>query len=129
MVAIAIVLHLPDWQVRTIGFTAAVVMVSRLPYADVPRFFLTRRWPWVAVLIPVLAVAIDPLILLAYLIDAPVVMVPVIWQAVERRETGRALLSLPGFFVLRVVNGAFMLRAFWNEMVVGRPLRVYEKGH
>jgi biofilm PGA synthesis N-glycosyltransferase PgaC len=81
------------------------------------------------VLIPVLAVAIDPLILLAYLIDAPVVMVPVIWQAVERRETGRALLSLPGFFVLRVVNGAFMLRAFWNEMVVGRPLRVYEKGH
>jgi poly-beta-1,6-N-acetyl-D-glucosamine synthase len=81
------------------------------------------------VLIPVLAVAINPLILLAYLIDAPVVMVPVIWQAIERRETGRALLSLPGFFVLRVVNGAFMLRAFWNEMVAGRPLRVYEKGH
>lgn len=81
------------------------------------------------VLIPVLAVAIDPLILLAYLIDAPVVMVPVLWQAVERGEGGRALASLPSFFVLRVVNGAFMIRALWNELVVGRPLLVYEKGH
>ena len=81
------------------------------------------------VLIPVLAIAIDPLILLAYLIDAPVVMVPVLWQAVERRETGRALASLPSFFVLRIVNGAFMIRALWNEFIAGRPLVVYEKGH
>jgi poly-beta-1,6-N-acetyl-D-glucosamine synthase len=81
------------------------------------------------VLIPVLAIAIDPLILLAYLIDAPVLMVPVLWHAVERGEGRRALASLPGFFVLRVVNGAFMLRALWNELVVGRPLLVYEKGH
>lgn len=81
------------------------------------------------VLIPVLAVAIDPLILLAYLIDAPVVMVPVLWHALERREVGRALLSLPSFFVLRVVNGAFMIRALWNELIAGRPLLVYEKGH
>lgn len=81
------------------------------------------------VLIPVLALAIDPLILLAYLVDAPVLMVPVLWQAVERREVGRALASLPGFFVLRVVNGAFMIRALWNELIAGRPLLVYEKGH
>lgn len=81
------------------------------------------------VLIPVLAVAIDPLILLAYVIDAPVVMVPVLWHAAERGETGRALASLPSFFVLRVVNGVFMIRALWNELVAGRPLLVYEKGH
>jgi poly-beta-1,6-N-acetyl-D-glucosamine synthase len=81
------------------------------------------------VLIPILAIAIDPLILFAYLIDAPVVLVPVLWLAVERREMGRALASLPGFFVLRVVNGAFMLRALWDELVIGRPLAVYEKGH
>ena len=81
------------------------------------------------VLIPVLAVAIDPLILLAYLIDAPVVMVPVLWHAAERKEAGRALASLPSFFVLRIVNGAFMLRALWNELVARRPLLVYEKGH
>lgn len=81
------------------------------------------------VLIPLLAIAIDPLIFLAYLIDAPVVMVPVLWQAAERGETRRALASLPAFFVLRVVNGAFMLRALWNEIVLARPLLVYEKGH
>ena len=28
-----------------------------------------------------------------------------------------------------VVNGAFMLRALWAELVLGRPLLVYEKGH
>jgi poly-beta-1,6-N-acetyl-D-glucosamine synthase len=81
------------------------------------------------VLIPALAIAIDPLILLAYLIDAPVVMVPVLWQAAERGEVRRALASLPSFFVLRVVNGAFMLKALWDEFVAGRPLLVYEKGH
>ena len=81
------------------------------------------------VLIPVLAVAIDPVILLAYLIDAPVVIVPVLWQAAERGEVRRAMASLPSFFVLRVVNGVFMLRALWNEVVTGRSLLVYEKGH
>jgi cellulose synthase/poly-beta-1,6-N-acetylglucosamine synthase-like glycosyltransferase len=81
------------------------------------------------VLIPVLAVAIDPLVLLAYLVDAPVVLVPVLWQARGRREVGRALASFPSFFVLRIVNGVFMLRALWRELVVSRPLVVYEKGH
>src|SRR5215213_6774561 len=81
------------------------------------------------VLIPVLAIVIDPLILSAYLIDAPVVLVPVLWLAVQRREVGRALASLPGFFVLRVVNGGFMLRALWDEFVAGKSLAVYEKGH
>jgi cellulose synthase/poly-beta-1,6-N-acetylglucosamine synthase-like glycosyltransferase len=81
------------------------------------------------VLIPLLAIAVDPLVLLAYLIDAPVVMVPVLWMAAERGETGRALASLPSFFVLRVVNGGFMLKALWDEFVTGRTLSVYEKGH
>jgi cellulose synthase/poly-beta-1,6-N-acetylglucosamine synthase-like glycosyltransferase len=81
------------------------------------------------VLIPALALAVDPLIFFAYLVDAPVVMVPVLWQAIERRETRRALASMPSFFVLRVVNGFFMLRALWDELIAGRPLLVYEKGH
>jgi poly-beta-1,6-N-acetyl-D-glucosamine synthase len=81
------------------------------------------------VLIPILAIAIDPLIFLAYLIDAPVVMVPVLWLAAERGEVRRALASLPSFFVLRIVNGAFMLRALWDELIAGRSLLVYEKGH
>jgi biofilm PGA synthesis N-glycosyltransferase PgaC len=81
------------------------------------------------VLLPVLAVAVDPLFLLAYLVDAPVVLVPVLWQAVARGETARALASFPSFFVLRLVNGLFMLRAVWSELIVRRPLLVYEKGH
>jgi cellulose synthase/poly-beta-1,6-N-acetylglucosamine synthase-like glycosyltransferase len=81
------------------------------------------------VLIPVLALAVDPLFLLGYLVDAPVVMVPVLWQAFERREARLALASMPGFFVLRIVNGVFMLRALWDELVAHRPLLVYEKGH
>jgi poly-beta-1,6-N-acetyl-D-glucosamine synthase len=81
------------------------------------------------VLIPVLAVLVDPLVLLAYLVDAPVVLVPVLWQAIGRGEIGRALTSFPSFFVLRIVNGFYMLWAVWRELIVGRPLVVYEKGH
>src|ERR687896_442793 len=80
-------------------------------------------------LVPVLAIVLDPLVLLAYLVDAPVVLVPVLWQAIGRRETGRALASFPSFFVLRVVNALFMLSAVWREFVMRRPLLVYEKGH
>ena len=81
------------------------------------------------VVLPLLAILVDPAFLLAYLIDAPFVLVPVLWQAAERGEAGRAVASLPSFFVLRVVNGVFMLRALWRELVVRRPLLVYEKGH
>lgn len=79
--------------------------------------------------LPILAVAVDPVVLLAYLVDAPVVLVPVLWQAFGRGEVGRALASFPSFFVLRIVNGAYMLSAIWGEIVMRRPMLVYEKGH
>jgi biofilm PGA synthesis N-glycosyltransferase PgaC len=81
------------------------------------------------VVLPVLAIVVDPLVLLAYVVDAPVVLVPVLWQAIGRGETMKALASFPSFFVLRVVNAVYMLQAMWRELVVGRPLLVYEKGH
>lgn len=81
------------------------------------------------VLLPVLAVLVSPWFLLGYLVDAPAVLVPVLYKAHERGEVGRALASLPGFFVLRTVNAWFILRAFWLEMIVRKPLLVYEKGH
>ena len=37
--------------------------------------------------------------------------------------------SFPAFFVLRVVNALYMLSAVWREVVMRRPLLVYEKGH
>jgi biofilm PGA synthesis N-glycosyltransferase PgaC len=71
----------------------------------------------------------NPLILLVYVLDAPALMVPVLTKAVARREFWRALSSIPAFFVLRVFNCLFVLEAIWSEMIVRRPLRVYEKGH
>jgi poly-beta-1,6-N-acetyl-D-glucosamine synthase len=80
--------------------------------------------------LPVLAVVFrSAWPLLGYVIDLPAILIPVLAAAVRRRETGRALASLPAFFVLRTVNALFFVRALWNELVAGRPLLVYEKGH
>jgi poly-beta-1,6-N-acetyl-D-glucosamine synthase len=80
--------------------------------------------------IPVLAVVLGaPWILLVYVIDVPAVIVPVLVAARRRGEVTRALVSLPSFFVLRTVNGFFMLQAMVAELVLRRPLLVYEKGH
>jgi cellulose synthase/poly-beta-1,6-N-acetylglucosamine synthase-like glycosyltransferase len=80
--------------------------------------------------LPVLALALgNPWLLLGYVIDVPAILVPVLAGAIPRREAGRALLSLPAFFVLRTVNGIFFLRAVWAELIRGRSFHTYEKGH
>jgi biofilm PGA synthesis N-glycosyltransferase PgaC len=71
----------------------------------------------------------NPLVLLIYVLDAPALMVPVLTEAAARREFWRALFSIPAFFILRVVNCLFVLEAIWSELIVRRPLLVYEKGH
>ena len=81
------------------------------------------------VLLPLLAIFVHPLFLLGYVIDLPLVAVPALVKARERGELGRVLLSLPCFVLLRVVNAVYMLRAIWSEVVLGRTLLVYEKGH
>ena len=82
------------------------------------------------IVLPVLAILLaDPRVLLTYIIDVPVVLVPVMVKAVQRREIVRALVSYPAFFVLRLVNSVFMLEALWSELIMGRTLNVYEKGH
>lgn len=80
-------------------------------------------------LLPLLAIFVNPLFFLGYLIDFPAVLVPVLYTAAKRKEVGRALASLPGFFVLRFVNAIFLLKAFWFEFVIRKPLEVFEKGH
>jgi biofilm PGA synthesis N-glycosyltransferase PgaC len=81
-------------------------------------------------LLPLLAVALrSPWPLVGYVIDLPAILIPVLAAAVRRGETGRALLSLPSFFVLRTVNAVFFVSALWRELVMRRPLVVYEKGH
>jgi cellulose synthase/poly-beta-1,6-N-acetylglucosamine synthase-like glycosyltransferase len=81
------------------------------------------------ILVPVVAVLVDPRFLAAYVIDAPAVALPVLAGAVPRREVRKALASLPCFFVLRLVNAAYFLHALWLELVRGRTLDNYEKGH
>ncbi len=81
------------------------------------------------VVIPWLAIQVSPLFLLGYVIDAPVVMVPVFATARRRREVCRAFLSIPGFFVLRTINAFFMLEAIFSELIANRTFKTYEKGH
>jgi len=81
-------------------------------------------------LLPVLALLFhNPYILLGYIIDIPAIVVPVLVGAIPRREAGRALVSVPCFFILRTVNAIFFLAAIWSEVVLGRKLLAYEKGH
>ncbi len=82
------------------------------------------------VIIPLLIILLPmPVLLLAYVIDIPIVLLPVLVKAVERREVALALASVPSFVVLRVINSYFMLEAFITEMVLGKSFRQYEKGH
>ena len=80
-------------------------------------------------LIPLLAILISPFFLLGYVIDLPAVAVPVLAAAIPRKETGRALLSLLCFPVLRIVNGWFMVKAVWMEFILRRSFTTYVKGH
>jgi cellulose synthase/poly-beta-1,6-N-acetylglucosamine synthase-like glycosyltransferase len=108
-------------QLLRIPFLRAAVMISLWDAIIASLAYL--------VLLPCLAVFVSPLFLLGYLIDAPAVAVPVLIKAAERRELGRALASLPSFFVLRTVNSVFLLQAIWCEWVLRKRLTVYEKGH
>ena len=55
--------------------------------------------------------------------------VPVLLGARRRGELGRALVSIPAYFVLRLANCWYMLSAVIAELVLRRRLEVYEKGH
>lgn len=81
------------------------------------------------VVLPVLAVVVSPLFLIGYVVDAPVIAVPVLLEAARRGEVVKAMTSLPAFFVLRLVNGYLLLKALAFELVLRRPLTTYEKGH
>lgn len=82
------------------------------------------------VLLPLLAILFaNPIFLVGYVLDAPAILIPVVVAAFGDRKLGQALASLPAFFILRMVNSVFLLEAVWSEVVLRRPLLVYEKGH
>jgi len=80
--------------------------------------------------IPLLAIVFkQPLFLFAYLIDLPAIAVPLFFTPHGRKNIFKVIACIPSFFVLRMVNAYFLLRAIWDEWVLKRPLLVYEKGH
>lgn len=80
--------------------------------------------------IPLLAVMFrQPLFLLGYVIDLPAVVIPALFNSEGRKNFWKVLASVPSFFVLRTVNGYFIVSALWKELVLRQPLKVYEKGH
>ncbi len=81
-------------------------------------------------LLPLIALLLrNPYILLGYVIDIPAIVVPVVVGAWALRDLGRALISVPSFFILRTVNAVFFLKAVWIEIIRGRTFALYEKGH
>lgn len=82
------------------------------------------------ILLPILAIFLkSPFLLLAYVYDFPFILCPVMIKAIPRGEGFKALISIPCFFILRIVNAMFMLEAVWTEYILKKPLLVYEKGH
>lgn len=78
---------------------------------------------------PVLMVWIDPAFAVLFLLDVPVRALPALWLGSRRGEFGRALTGLPCLWLLRVITSAMFLRALYVELLVGRSLTVYHKGH
>lgn len=81
------------------------------------------------ILLPILTLFVNPLFGLAYVMDIAGIAPPVLYQGWKRGEFWKALFSLPSYLILRLVNATFTMRALMCELVLNKPLKVYEKGH
>lgn len=82
------------------------------------------------VIVPILALILRaPLLLLVYFLDLPILVAPVLLKALELKQAPKALVSLPCFLILRLVNSYFVLEAFVQEIILCKPFKSYEKGH
>jgi biofilm PGA synthesis N-glycosyltransferase PgaC len=79
--------------------------------------------------IPILILMLSPWFALGYIIDAPVILIPTMIMASKRGEFWKALASFPSIFILRLVNGFIFLKAAVSEVILGKHLATYEKGH
>lgn len=82
------------------------------------------------IVIPFFAVFFkSPYLLLLFIIDAPIVFIPVFLMGLKRKELIKVISSFPSFFVLRIVNAVFIMEAYWTELILKKRLTQYEKGH
>ena len=110
------------WKVMEVSYLRSIIAVALWDATVASLAYLF--------LLPLLALWFrNPLFLLGYVIDAPVVLVPILLNIKKRKEIPRILSSVPSFFFLRAVNSIFMLEAFWNELVMKHTFSTYEKGH
>lgn len=79
--------------------------------------------------VPVLAVLQSPWWLLVYVWDLPLMAVPLLAKAWQRGEMVKALVSLPCYLPLRMLNAWCSFEAIFTEWVLRRRLTVFEKGH
>ncbi|OGK24210.1 hypothetical protein A3A46_01920 [Candidatus Roizmanbacteria bacterium RIFCSPLOWO2_01_FULL_37_13] len=80
--------------------------------------------------IPIFSVIFkSPYLLLLFIIDAPIVFIPVFLRGLKRKELLKVVFSFPSFFILRIVNAIFIMEAYWTEIILKKRLTQYEKGH
>ena len=98
--------------------TVIVTLLSRLLDCAL-RFVI---WPF-------LAIAFDPLFLLGMFITVPMDAVALLAIGLERGEVWRALSNLPWRIMIQFLRDFVFVQAVWSELIVGRPLTAFEKGH
>jgi poly-beta-1,6-N-acetyl-D-glucosamine synthase len=70
-------------------------------------------------------------ILIVYLLGADVlfIAVPVFWKGYKLKMLGKTILSLPFYFVLRIVNSLYFFEALFSELLLNKSFKTYMKGH
>lgn len=120
------------------GFVQNLILhwkdVLSVPYLN----FIVAVMTWDSVIasimylffIPILSlITRSPYLLLLFIIDAPIVFIPVFLMGLKRKEIAKVLISFPSFFVLRFINAIFIMEAYWTEIILKKRLTQYEKGH
>lgn len=81
-------------------------------------------------IIPIFSIIFkSPYLLFLFIIDAPIVFIPVFLRGLKRKELIKVVFSFPSFFILRIVNAIFIMEAYWTEIILKKRLTQYEKGH
>lgn len=79
--------------------------------------------------LPLLVLLVHPLFLLLLLMELPLAAAVLVPIGLERGELGRVLVNLPCRFVAQLVRSVVFAAAAWQELVLRRPLTVFQKGH
>jgi biofilm PGA synthesis N-glycosyltransferase PgaC len=78
---------------------------------------------------PLLTLLVHPLFLLLLAFDVPATWLPALVLAWRHGGLDRVLPSLPCTILQRLLSSAVFVGAVWSELVQGRSMRAFEKGH